>query len=47
MGGQVLLSFGFHLYGERAADIAPRDEPAWQRWMGERFPFGGFGGSVG
>ena len=47
MGGQVVVSFDFHLYGERAADTAARDEPAWQRWMGERFPFGGFGGSVG
>jgi hypothetical protein len=36
MGGQVVVSFDFHLSGERAADVAARDEPAWQRWMGER-----------
>jgi uncharacterized protein YndB with AHSA1/START domain len=47
MGGQVLVSLDFHLYGEQATAVCARDEPAWQRWMGERFPFGGFGGGAG
>jgi hypothetical protein len=47
MGGQVLVAFDFHLYGDRAAEVAAWDEAAWQRWMGERFLFGGFGGSGG
>jgi hypothetical protein len=46
-GGQVVVALDFHLYGDRAADVAVRDEPAWQRWMGERFPFGGFGSGAG
>lgn len=38
MGGQVCLSIRLLLYGDRAAAIAAREEPAWRAWMAERFP---------
>jgi hypothetical protein len=37
MGGQVLLSIRFFLYGNRAAAVA-RDEALWRAWMERRFP---------
>jgi uncharacterized protein YndB with AHSA1/START domain len=36
--GQVMLSLGLYLFGEGAAAVKERDEPAWQAWMSERFP---------
>jgi uncharacterized protein YndB with AHSA1/START domain len=38
MGGQVLVSVRFFLYGERGSDVAERAEAQWQGWMNERFP---------
>jgi uncharacterized protein YndB with AHSA1/START domain len=38
MGGQVYLSIRLYLYGDRAADVAARDEPVWQAWMSKLFP---------
>lgn len=38
MDGQVCLSLRLYLYGDRAAAIAERDEPAWQAWMAQHFP---------
>lgn len=33
LGGMVLLPMRLFLFGERAAEIAARDEPAWQAWF--------------
>jgi uncharacterized protein YndB with AHSA1/START domain len=41
MGGQVYLSIRFYLYGDRASVVVARDQPLWQAWMKERFPFAG------
>ncbi len=38
MGGHVFVIFRFYLYGERAADAAASEEPAWQQWMKAQFP---------
>jgi uncharacterized protein YndB with AHSA1/START domain len=38
MGGQVFVVIRIYLYGDRAPAAVARDEPAWQAWMGERFP---------
>jgi uncharacterized protein YndB with AHSA1/START domain len=38
MGGQVCLSLRLYLYGDRAAAMVARDEPAWQAWMAQHFP---------
>lgn len=40
MGPQVCLGFAVYLYGDRAAEVARREEPAWQGWMAQRFPAG-------
>jgi uncharacterized protein YndB with AHSA1/START domain len=37
-GGKVSVLVSFYLYGEGAADVAAREEAAWQGWVGERFP---------
>src|SRR5262245_53309726 len=37
-GGMVMVCLSVYLYGEKAGAAAQRDEPAWQKWMGERFP---------
>ena len=37
-GGMVQVYMGVHLYGPNAKAAVERDEPAWQTWMGERFP---------
>ena len=39
MGGQVVFTARFYLFGEDAAAAVAHAEPAWQAWMGERFPF--------
>lgn len=44
MGGQVLLSLHFYLYGDRAAEAAARDEPSWQAWLSGLFPAAGNAG---
>jgi uncharacterized protein YndB with AHSA1/START domain len=38
MDGRVYLTARIFLYGERAGEIAAREEPRWQKWMNERFP---------
>lgn len=38
MGGHVYLPIRMYLYGGQASEAAARAEPAWQAWMGERFP---------
>jgi uncharacterized protein YndB with AHSA1/START domain len=37
-GGMVQVYMAIYLYGDKAKDAALRDEPAWQKWMDERFP---------
>jgi hypothetical protein len=27
-----------YLYGDKAKNVAARDEPLWRKWMAERFP---------
>jgi uncharacterized protein YndB with AHSA1/START domain len=39
-GGMVMVCMSVYLYGDEAKAAALRDEPAWQKWMGERFPAG-------
>jgi uncharacterized protein YndB with AHSA1/START domain len=38
MGGQIVFTLRFYLYGNEAAEAVARAEPAWQAWMNERFP---------
>ena len=38
MGGQIIFTVRFYLYGADAAAAVARAEPAWQAWMNERFP---------
>lgn len=38
MGGQVLLSLRFYLYGKEAAAVAAQVDPVWQAWVKEHFP---------
>lgn len=38
MGGQVLLSIRFYLYGPTAASVAEAGESPWQNWIAEHFP---------
>lgn len=37
-GGMIMVCMSVYLYGEKAKAAVARDEPAWQKWMGERFP---------
>lgn len=37
-GGMVMVCMSVYLYGPGAKAAVERDEPAWQKWMGERFP---------
>jgi uncharacterized protein YndB with AHSA1/START domain len=37
-GGMVMVCLSVYLYGDQARAAVERDEPAWQKWMGERFP---------
>ena len=41
MGGQVYLSLRFFFFGDDATAAATQSEPAWQAWVGERFPMAG------
>jgi uncharacterized protein YndB with AHSA1/START domain len=34
-GGQVALVIHFYFYGERAREIASREEPRWRKWLQE------------
>ncbi|HEV3341358.1 MAG TPA: SRPBCC domain-containing protein [Pirellulales bacterium] len=37
-GGMVMVCMSVYLYGAKAKAAVERDEPIWQKWMGERFP---------
>lgn len=37
-GGMVQVAVSVYLYGKEAKAAVERDEPAWQKWMGEQFP---------
>jgi uncharacterized protein YndB with AHSA1/START domain len=37
-GGIVMVCISIYLYGDKARAAVERDEPTWQKWMGERFP---------
>jgi uncharacterized protein YndB with AHSA1/START domain len=37
-GGMVQVYMAIYLYGANAKAAVERDEPTWQKWMGERFP---------
>jgi uncharacterized protein YndB with AHSA1/START domain len=37
-GGMVMVCMSVYLYGAKAKAAVERDEPVWQKWMGERFP---------
>jgi uncharacterized protein YndB with AHSA1/START domain len=37
-GGMVQVYMAVYLYGANAKAAVERDEPIWQRWMGEQFP---------
>ena len=37
-GGMVMVCMSVYLYGAKAKAAVDRDEPIWQKWMGERFP---------
>jgi uncharacterized protein YndB with AHSA1/START domain len=46
MGGQVLLSIRFYLYGQRAAAVAAEVGPSWQAWVSQHFPAAGAQGTT-
>lgn len=37
-GGMVMVCMSVYLYGEKAKAAVEREEPAWKKWMSERFP---------
>lgn len=37
-GGMVMVCLSIYLYGQDAKNSAQRDQPAWQKWLDERFP---------
>lgn len=37
-GGMVMVCMSVYLYGAKAKAAVDRDEPVWQKWIGERFP---------
>lgn len=37
-GGMVMVCMSVYLYGDQAKAAVSRDEPVWQKWMGEQFP---------
>lgn len=37
-GGMVQMYMAVYFYGAGAKAAIERDQPAWQKWMGERFP---------
>jgi hypothetical protein len=39
MGGTVIISVRFYLYGAEAAGVVAREEPVWQQWMKEKFRY--------
>jgi len=39
-GGMVMVCLSVYLYGDNAKAAALRDEPTWQKWIGDLFPTG-------
>lgn len=37
-GGMVMVCMSVYLYGDKAKAAIDRDQPAWQKWIDERFP---------
>jgi len=37
-GGMAQVYLAIYLYGDNAKAVVTRDEPAWQKWIDERFP---------
>jgi len=37
-GGMVMVCMSVYLYGDKAKAAIDRDQPAWQKWMNDRFP---------
>jgi len=37
-GGMVMVCVSVYLYGDKAKPAIARDEPEWQKWIGEKFP---------
>jgi uncharacterized protein YndB with AHSA1/START domain len=37
-GGPTQVQMNVWLYGNKAAELAKRDDPAWQKWQAEKFP---------
>lgn len=37
-GGMVMVCMSVYLYGDAAKAAIERDEPTWQKWIGEQFP---------
>jgi hypothetical protein len=37
-GGATLVTLSFYLYGDQAAGVVARQQPAWQAWIGKHFP---------
>jgi hypothetical protein len=46
MGGQVLLSIRFYLYGQQASGVAAEVEGSWQAWVNQHFPAPGAPGTA-
>jgi uncharacterized protein YndB with AHSA1/START domain len=46
IGGQVLLSIRFFLYGTGASAVAGEVEPSWQAWVNRHFPAQGTTGTA-
>lgn len=36
--GAILVQVSSYLYGDKAAAVAAREEPIWQKWLSEKFP---------
>ncbi len=37
-GGTAMVLVSFYLYGDQAAAVVAREQPAWQAWLGRHFP---------
>lgn len=37
-GGMVMVCLSVYFYGDKAQPAIARDEPTWQKWIGEQFP---------
>jgi hypothetical protein len=37
-GDKAFVTVNFYLYGDKAADLVAREQPAWNAWMTNLFP---------